>query len=105
MEGILPPEVQWEGSKYDYGVELRRNQLRLGLWRLLAQEVQQGAWDRVEVPWIDMPLLKQAMLNVPDRLDRFEVFRFERILSAMEMCSLWRHHGAGIKKCNRVIKI
>ena len=92
MEGVLPPEVLWEKSKYDGAVERRRHDLRLGVWRVLAHEVQAGAWENVDAPWIDLPRLKHEMLHPPDRVDAANLYRFIRIRTAIEMLSLWRHH-------------
>ena len=92
MEGVLPPEVQWEKSKHDAAVEHRRRDLRLGAWRALAREVDAGLWDGEIHPWIDVPRLREEMRSPPDTLTRTDIFRFLRIRTALEMRALSQHH-------------
>lgn len=90
MDGVLPPEVLWEKSKYDSAVERRRRSLRLGVWHVLAGEVRAGLWDDLDVPWLDLPRLKQELLHPPGDLPGVHLHRFARIQSALDVLSLWR---------------
>jgi len=91
MEGVLPPEVQWERSKYDAAVESRRRAIRLGAWRALKREVDAGLWDGEQHPWLDIPRLRHELGHPPDTLTNANLFRFIRIRTALQMRALSRH--------------
>ena len=91
LEGIVPDVIRLntKSSNIDTYNAIDRRWLHQS-WQHLAEEVRQGKWNHSN-PWVDMPALRQAILNVPPSEAKSHAIprTFYPIQIALEMCYLW----------------
>lgn len=89
LKDVLPPLP----PKADPVNEQKRFDCELACWRILADEVRAGLWADDDVPWLDMPRLREKMLVVPDEMNHEHLLEFIPISFAVRVWHLWQRYG------------
>ncbi len=89
MSKCLPKQVTWRAGKYDTNVEKKRFRRMCHTWQMFAQEVRAGQWDDA-VPWVDMPRLREMLLDAPSEMTPERLNLVVRWWSAVREVYVWR---------------